>query len=956
MYTVLYVDDEPDLLEISKLFLEQSGQFSVDILPSAPEALAAMKVKTYDAIVSDYQMPGMDGIDFLKNVRALGDTIPFILFTGRGREEVVIQALNEGADFYLQKGGDPTAQFTELENKIRYAVTRRRAEASLKRNEAQLRQIIDLVPHMIFANDADGNFILVNRAVAQSYEKQVEDVEGKPQALFQQVPAELERMLADNREVLSTGKTRFIPEETYTDRFGEKRYLQTTKVPFTTLGNHEHAVLGVAVDITERKRAQEALLEREVQLNNSLDLAHLVTWEVNDQTNMFTLNDRFYALYGTNAAREGGYTMPADVYVREFVHPDDVGLVLKEAQKTQKNRDPHYKSQFEHRIIRRDGAIRHITVLTEKITGDDGVTTQTHGVNQDITKRKEAEEALRESEEKYRLLTEKASEIIVIAQDERIVYANPRFSEVLLVPEKDVIGKPFVDFVWPQDRELVRNRYLKRIIGETGAERYDFRLIDQKGKLIWGSVSAVRIQWKGKPATLSMMTDISERKRAKEALEKRLFALMQPLETTEIAFDDLFNLDEIQRLQDEFANATGVASLITRPDGTPITKPSNFTRLCNDIIRTTGKGCANCYRSDSVIGRPHPEGPVVQPCLSGGLWDAGASIFVGGRHIASWLIGQVRNETQAEDAMRAYAREIGADEQTFMSAFYEVPSMSSAQFEAIANSLFTLANQLSRSAYQNVQQARFITEHRQVEDALRESEEKYRLVVEDSRDAIYIHQSDRLLFVNRQASVLTGYSHEELTSIRLWDLVHPDDREILIRNNRDRLAGTPPPHEFTARLLTKDGTSRTCEFVVDTVMYHGSPAIMGIARDITERRKTEEALASANMKLKLLSGISRHDIRNQLTILEGHLAFMKKKEPDSPFLEHFEKMSAAARRIASIIQFTKEYEDIGIRAPAWQDCRTTGPFRAGPGKKRSPPRDGGVCRPAHCQGVLQLDG
>jgi signal transduction histidine kinase len=132
---VLYVDDEPGLLELTKLFLESDGSFVVDTLTSACEALACLKTKRYDAILSDYQMPEMDGIGFLKQLRASGDTIPFIIFTGKGREEVVIEALNNGADFYLQKGGDPKSQFAELSNKIQYAVSRKKAEEALEVSE-----------------------------------------------------------------------------------------------------------------------------------------------------------------------------------------------------------------------------------------------------------------------------------------------------------------------------------------------------------------------------------------------------------------------------------------------------------------------------------------------------------------------------------------------------------------------------------------------------------------------------------------------------------------------------------------------------------------------------------------------------------------------------------------------------------------------------------------------------
>lgn len=131
MISVLYVDDEPALLELGKLFLERSGQFRVDTLESGSRALEIVKTHTYDAVVSDYQMPGMDGIALLKAVREILPTLPFILFTGRGREEVAIEALNCGADHYLQKGGEPKSQFAELMHVISRSVERKRANDTI---------------------------------------------------------------------------------------------------------------------------------------------------------------------------------------------------------------------------------------------------------------------------------------------------------------------------------------------------------------------------------------------------------------------------------------------------------------------------------------------------------------------------------------------------------------------------------------------------------------------------------------------------------------------------------------------------------------------------------------------------------------------------------------------------------------------------------------------------------
>ena len=136
---VLYVDDERGLLDIGKIFLEYSGEMQVDIVESPSEALEKLCTADYDCIISDYQMPKMDGIEFLKSVRSRWGKVPFILFTGRGREEVVIEALNNGVDFYLQKGGNPAAQFAELAHKVRMAVEHYRSVGALKTSEETLR-------------------------------------------------------------------------------------------------------------------------------------------------------------------------------------------------------------------------------------------------------------------------------------------------------------------------------------------------------------------------------------------------------------------------------------------------------------------------------------------------------------------------------------------------------------------------------------------------------------------------------------------------------------------------------------------------------------------------------------------------------------------------------------------------------------------------------------------------
>lgn len=167
-YSVLYVDDEPALLEIGKLFLERSGALAIETVSSAREALNLLGEQRCDAVVADYQMPEMDGIELLKEVRQHFEDIPFILFTGRGREEVVVEALNHGADGYIQKGGDPHSQFAELEHRVVRAVERRRAILALRDSEKRYRALFEGANDPIFIFEED-RFVDCNEKALETF-------------------------------------------------------------------------------------------------------------------------------------------------------------------------------------------------------------------------------------------------------------------------------------------------------------------------------------------------------------------------------------------------------------------------------------------------------------------------------------------------------------------------------------------------------------------------------------------------------------------------------------------------------------------------------------------------------------------------------------------------------------------------------------------------------------------
>ena len=159
---VLAVDDEPDLCALTKEFLEMNGEMSVDTTSSVKEARNALTKRRYDAIVSDYQMPGEDGIQFLKSLGTADERTPFILFTGKGREEVVIDALNNGADSYLQKGGEPKSKYAELGHRIKLLVHRHQADEAQQEDAIRYRTEAErmlketcLIPPVLVGKDPD---------------------------------------------------------------------------------------------------------------------------------------------------------------------------------------------------------------------------------------------------------------------------------------------------------------------------------------------------------------------------------------------------------------------------------------------------------------------------------------------------------------------------------------------------------------------------------------------------------------------------------------------------------------------------------------------------------------------------------------------------------------------------------------------------------------------------------
>jgi len=184
MHSVLVVDDEKLLLDATRSFLERFGNMKVQTAESTKEALAILSTNTFDALVFDYYLPEINGIQLLKILRAKGDTTPVIIFTGVGRENAAIEALNNGADFFLKKGESPSSEFRELVHMINRAVERRFVGRSLGISEKIVSETIDFFPEAAFAIDREGKVLAWNPAMAEFTGVDPKDIIGKGDGVY----------------------------------------------------------------------------------------------------------------------------------------------------------------------------------------------------------------------------------------------------------------------------------------------------------------------------------------------------------------------------------------------------------------------------------------------------------------------------------------------------------------------------------------------------------------------------------------------------------------------------------------------------------------------------------------------------------------------------------------------------------------------------------------------------
>jgi PAS domain S-box-containing protein len=916
MFSVLYVDDEPLLLELAKLFLEKTGDFRIDTLTSAKAALETLARTSYDCIISDYQMPDMNGIVFLKTVRSRGSTIPFIIFTGKGREDVVIEALNSGADFYLQKGGDPKAQFVELAHKIRQAI-------QIKGAQKTMQDLVQGAPIPEFVIDKSHRVIFWNRAL-EEYSgltaSEVVNTTNHWKAFYPSQRPCLADLIVDGN---IDGITRWyagkhVKSPVVADNFEATDYFPSIKggtwlfftaAPIRDPAGNVTGAIETLQDVTSLRKKEEELRAACEQMEAAFEHAKASESALNIQHKRLEASEQRYrdvvedqTEFISRFLPDGTHVFVNEAYCRYYhktrneiigkkfipeVPAEDRVLLLKHFASLTRD---HPTAIITHRIIADGGEVRWQRWSDRAIFDENGSITEYQSVGSDVTEQKVAEIALVQSEQQLTdIINFLPDATLVIDRQGRILAWNRAIEEMTGIPAADMVGKnnyeyalPFygvrrpvlIDLIFESDDTIARQYY--GIIHKKGTLLIaETALPHLKGRraVLWGKASPLYDVTGRIIGAIESIRDVTERQTMEDAIREREMQLNSFMESLPVGI---------------FRNKPG-------PEGKNV--------MANPVVaRMFGYDSLGEFQKQRIadLYADPEERREISRCLENYGSLSNAEILFKKKN------GELFWARLSAIAVRG-------------------PDGTPAYFDGVMED---------------------ITDRRKADEALRESEASLASIFRVAPVGIGL-VSDRIIVrVNDRICEMTGYSDEDLVGQSARILYPTDEDSDFVGKVKYDLIRKQGAGTVETRWIRKDGVIR--EILLSSTPVNPSDISAGVmftALDITDRKNAEaelhmayeqlaktgeelrkqyselthakESLKEANRKLHLLSSITRHDVLNKITVLRGNIELIRSRSGNPAIAGFLKKVDSAAVAIREMIEFTRIYQDLGSHEPRW---------------------------------------
>ena len=436
--------------------------------------------------------------------------------------------------------------------------------------------------------------------------------------------------------------------------------------------------------------------------------------------------------------------------------------------------------------------------------------------------------------------------IIELAPEGRIIFANPAAVSLMGASEEALLGATFVKLIHGRDRQRIEE-LLSKIDGGSERVTLDTPLLMNSRHI---SLRLLRIKENETPSVMVVLNDITEVVQAEEVLKREHQA---------------FERQRLAQIIDFLPDATMVIDL----EGKVIA----WNRA---IEHMTG------IKARDILGK--------------GDYEYAIPFYGERRPVLIDLVGEWNKEIEAK---YQYVKKIG---ESLVSETYDPLVKPGGFLLNKASLLYDSAGKVTGA----IESIRDITEKKKFEEALKESEEKYRLLVEHANDAIFIAQDERLRFVNPKAEKITGYAAEELAQMPFVDIIHPEDRNIVLERHKKRLNGEAPPSIYPFRIINRFGETLSVELNVVLLKWEGRPATLNFLRDTTEQKQLEAQLQQAQKMeaMGTLAGGIAHDFNNLLMAIQGRvsIAMMDKDSSHSDF----EHLKGIERHVESAVTLTRQ--------------------------------------------------
>ncbi|MBD3405211.1 MAG: PAS domain S-box protein [Candidatus Lokiarchaeota archaeon] len=900
---VLLVDDDIDLLEIASMYLQKDNELMVTSVSSVSKALEILNHQSFDLIVSDYQMPQTNGLEFLELLRDEGNKIPFIIFTGRSREEVAIRALNLGATFYVTKGGHPKSQYAELVHMIKSAVHYHRINDEFQKSEERYRHLLQSTFDGTLIH-SHGQILQISQSLIDIFGFNLDIIGSHISDFVQSEDDELDRLIessSETRKELSLcmqGRNVIIEIVSQPTTFKNKpasiwairdvsheRKISTEyereKIAFQIIAEAatEHLSLEVVcskvlIGLAELLNFQYGIIGL---IKHNSDILELVAYhgpnldEVDIKPHSINDSQRLAAY----VARTGNTIFAPDV----SKHP---------VHETHKYRIEimNIKSLISWPLYRENESVWGVVQLwsTEKLEllSDDYIFFETVAkMFQSVISQKEAQKAKASSEQKYKEVIQHTRQPIVIIQDRKIVFTNQAFSDLIEYSIEELYSLPREDLlVHPDDRKEVLYRDSERLKGRVFKIPLSFRLLSKNGDVVWVESLASVVDYEGASAIQVAYFDITARRKAEEALKRERLAIRVIAEASLIA-------ESTEHLSDMVVS--GLSKLLEFDFAS--FRLFNSTNNILELKATYG------VQNDLLLGSKHIDDE-------------------------SSIQSYAARESEAVYANSIYEHElckpnIERFELFGITSYVSLPVLKG---DKSLVGVISFGSRIPREFddrdkifFENLVKMYASAINRQeTETALQESEKKYRELVEYSLIGFCIIQDDGYVFANQAFADITGYSIPELLEMSYEYVItqhtHPDDIKKLEARFRRRILGEEISPYTKFRYIRPSGETRWVEGFSTAIMFNDVPAVQLQVLDITDKILSEQLLRKQKEELSEFAHQMSHDMKTYFHNILGYSNLLEEEYNR----EHLTAIQRSVRALENLLLRSVELADSGL--------------------------------------------